>query len=94
MDEQTATPAPELATGGPGAAAKDEAARQLVALVGGLLFVAAAVVVERMVSDPDFARTARMRAARVAERAASSVMVTAAGVADLAERAYRRECAG
>lgn len=74
--------------------ARDEAARQVIALAGGLVFMVAAVLVERAASDPDFARTLRMRAALAAEAAAMRVARTAARIADLAHGAYRAECAG
>jgi len=93
MSEQAEQTAPAPAAPGTGATVKDEAARQLVALAGGLVFIAAAVVVERAASDPDFARSLRMRAARAVEQLAGLTMRRAAEVADRAEQVYKRDCA-
>lgn len=93
MAEQQADSPGPVAMAGPGAAARDEAARQLVALAGGVVFVVVAVAVERAATDPDAFRTARMRAARAVERAAMAVARCAASVADQADRVYRGDCA-
>lgn len=93
-DLNTETPAAPAGSPGAAGAAKEEAARQLVALAGGVAFVAAAVVVERMMSDPDFARTVRMRAARWVERYAMDAARLAADLSAAATRAYRADCAG
>jgi len=75
----------------PGGAAREEAARQLVALAVTVMTVPLLVWLERAASDPDMARTMRMRAARVAERvaarAAAAATLAAGKLWEAAERA-------
>jgi hypothetical protein len=90
----TADTDPAAPAGSPGAAGaiREEAARQLVALVGGAALVLVAVAVEKWATQPDAWRTTKMRAARAAEAGAMRVATAAAGVADAAHRVYRGEC--
>ena len=80
MSEETGTPAAPAGSPGAAGAAREEAARQIVALAGGIAFVLAAIVVERWASSPDAWRTAKMRAARAAEGTAMQA-ARAAGIA-------------
>jgi hypothetical protein len=92
MAETAETPAAPAGSPGAAGAAREEVARQVVALVGGVAFVLAAVAAERYATDPDAFRTARMRAAQVVERAAMRCARAAAGLAARADQVYRDGC--
>lgn len=94
MAEVTETPAAPAGSPGAAGAAREEAARQVVALVGMAAAVLVAVVVEKWATDPDAYRTAQMRGALAVEHAAMQVARAAAGLATRAREVYRAGCAG
>jgi len=71
--------------------AQAEAARQAVILAFGVVSVMIMVWAQRASSDPDFARRARMRAARQGERLAGRVAARAWQLAERARLAYERD---
>ena len=76
---------------GAAGAARSEAARQVVGLIGMALTVLAAAWIERRSADPDAWRTMRMRAALAGERAAMRAAMKCARLADAARAAYERD---
>lgn len=93
MAETPETPAAPAGSPGAAGAVREEAARQLVALVGMAAAVAVAVLVEKWMADPDAWRSAKMRGALAAELLAENAARRAARLADLAHQVYRAECA-
>lgn len=89
MEGTTETPAAPAGSPGAAGAAREEAARQVIALVGGVVFVVAAVLVERYAGNPDAFRAAKMRAALAVERAAMRAAKAAADIAARAAQVYR-----
>lgn len=76
---------------GPGGIAAEEATRQAVAAVAGLLFIGAAAVLQRWLSRPDTARQARMQAAKTAERLSARLAGRLWELAERARLAYESE---
>ena len=74
-----------------GAAARSEAARQVVGVIGMAVTVLVATWVERRSADPDAWRTLRMRGALAAERAAMRAARECARLADAARAVYERD---
>lgn len=72
-------------------AAREEGARQAVALGAMLLAIPLAVWAERYLSRPDSARELRMRVARAGERAAARLAAAAWEQAEQFRLAYERE---
>ncbi len=72
-------------------AMRAEAARQAIALVGGIILVLAAAFIERKAHEPDAWRTWRMRAAKAAERAAATGAARLWAQAERARRAYESD---
>lgn len=70
-----------------------EAGRQAVILVFGVAGAALMWWLQRAAASPDAARTAKMRAAKVTERAAALTAGNCWRLAEAARRAYERECA-
>jgi hypothetical protein len=69
---------------------RDETGRQVVILIAGLLFVAAAAVIERWATSPDAWRSAKMRAARYGERACAQTAADMWHAAEACRRVYER----
>jgi hypothetical protein len=72
---------------------RDEAARQAVALLFGVAAIVIYAVAQRKMAHPDSMRTERMRALKVAERAAARAAGWLWGQAERARKAYERESA-
>lgn len=72
-------------------AMRAEAARQVIALIGGVVLVLAAAWAERKAREPDAWRTWRMRLAKAGERAAATAAARLWRQAERARRAYESE---
>jgi heme A synthase len=79
MDDQQPTPA------------RDEAARQAIILAFSVVGVIVMIWAQRHASDPDAARTVRMRTAKGAERAYAHAAAWAWRQAERARLAYERD---
>jgi hypothetical protein len=73
------------------AAAREEGARQAVALCAMAVAIPLAVWLERRMSGPDATRQWRMRCAKAGERAAAQTAAAAWGWAERFRRAYEAE---
>lgn len=71
--------------------AKDEAVKQAVILVFSVVSVVALVMVERATTDPDFARTAKMKAAHAGKQWCNKAALRLLTLADKAESLYESE---
>lgn len=76
----------------PGSAAKSEAARQAVYLAAMVIAIPVAAWLQRATSDPDAAKSLRMRAAKAAERVTAGAAARCWKLAERARLAYDREC--
>lgn len=101
MADEHPQAAPAAAGPGPGSVAKEEAARQLVMIAGGLVLIIAAAWAERYFTSPDAhammaARLGRARQAapgrawKAAERSAATVAARAWKVAEAARVQHER----
>jgi hypothetical protein len=72
---------------------QSEAARQAVILLFGVVSVLIMIGAQRAASDPDFYRTARMRAAKASERILARLAARAWKLAESARRDYESESA-
>jgi hypothetical protein len=77
----------------PAESAQNEAARQTVMLVFGVLSVLLMVAAQRAAADPDFYRRARMRAAKLREKSLARLAGWSWRKAEQARVAYDRESA-
>jgi len=77
----------------PGGAAREAAATQAVEIAAMLLLIPLSIWLQRKFADPDVFRTARMRAARQAERAAARLAAWSWQRAEQARQLYEDDSA-
>ena len=88
MSDQLEQPVPVPT---PGETAQNEAARQAVILIFGIVSVLLMVAAQRAAADPDFYRTVRMRAAKASERMLARAAACAWRAAERARLRYESD---